>query len=180
VIVGHLGVAAALARLRPRVSLWWLLPAAIAPDLLDVGYALSGICNPFGLYSHTLPAATLLAAVLASAAFLAGRRETASFVALVVLLHLPADFITGQKLYWPGGALHGLRLYDRPLADFFLESVIVAGGWLLLRGASGIPVWARRRRSLAALLVVQATFAILHDHLTKPTACAVATVGLTR
>jgi hypothetical protein len=180
VIVGHLGVAAALARLRPRVSLWWLVPAAIAPDLLDVGYALGGICNPFGLYSHTLPAAILLAAVLAGAALLAGRRETAPFLALVVLLHLPADFITGQKLYWPGGALHGLRLYDRPLADFLFESVIVAGGWLLLRGSSDTPVWARRRGSLAALIAVQATFAVLHEHLTKPTACAVAAVDRTR
>ena len=30
-------------------SLWWLLPAAIAPDLLDIGYAAAGVCNPLGL-----------------------------------------------------------------------------------------------------------------------------------
>jgi hypothetical protein len=172
VIVGHIGVAGALARVRPRVSLWWLLPAAIAPDLLDIGYALAGVCNPYGLYSHTLPAAVLLGAAIAAAAFLAGRRETAVLVCLVVLLHLPLDYVTGRKLYWPGGEMYGLMLYDRPLLDFLVESTIAVAGWALLRGNPRTPRWARGAWSLALVIVVQAAFNAADDLASKPNACA--------
>lgn len=171
-IVGHLGVAAALARARPRVSLWWLLPAAIAPDLLDIAYAASGVCNPYGLYSHTVPAALLLAACLGGVAVLAGRRETAAFVVLIVMLHLPMDFITGRKLYWPGGEMYGLRLYDRPLADFLLETTLLCTGWALLRRGQTTPRWAASIWGVLALVALQGAVNSTHDDSRKPNACA--------
>jgi hypothetical protein len=172
VIAGHAGIAGALARARPRVSLPWLLVAAIAPDLLDIAYALAGFCNPYGLYSHTVPAAVLLGAGLAGVAVLAGRRETAVVVLLAVLLHLPMDYVTGRKLYWPGGEMYGLQLYDRPMLDFLLESAIAAAGWSLLRGRPQLPRWARSAWSLGLMLVVQAGINAAHDLTTKPNACA--------
>lgn len=174
-IVGHVGVAAAAARWRPRVSLWWLVPAAVAPDLLDVAYAAAGVCNPLGLYSHTLPAALLLGVCLAGAAVLAGQREAGAVVLLVVLLHLPLDWITGRKLFWPGGEAYGLRLYDRPVIDFVLETAMLLGGWALLRGFRGVPRWSRLAWPVAALVLVQGGMNVRHaftDRSLKPNACA--------
>ncbi len=171
-IIGHFALAAAVVHARPRASLWWLLPASIAPDLLDIGYAFCGICNPYGLYSHTLPAAILLGSVLAGAAVLAGRRETAAMILLVVLLHLPLDYVTGRKLFWPGGQMYGLQLYDWPLWDFLLESSLLAGGWALLRRGGRGPKWATSVWSLAALVVLQGGVDGLHNRAKKPNSCA--------
>lgn len=171
-IVGHFGLAAAVARVRPRGSLWWILPASIAPDLLDIGYAFTGICNPSGLYSHTVPAALLLGTTLAGIAVLSGRRETAVLILLVVLLHLPMDYVTGRKLFWPGGELHGLLLYDWPLRDFLLESALLAAGWAVLRGGGRGPRWATSVWSLVALLVLQGSVDGLRDWAKKPNSCA--------
>lgn len=171
-IAGHLGVAAALGAMRPRASLWWLLPAAIAPDLLDIAYALAGVCNPYGLYSHTVPAALLLGACLAGAAVLAGRRETAPLVLLAVLLHLPPDLLTGRKLYWPGGEMYGLMLYDHALVDFLMETAIVSAGWALLRRQPAAPRWATSVRTLVALVLLQGAADALRGGPLKPNACA--------
>ncbi|MDB4880611.1 MAG: hypothetical protein JWL60_2057 [Gemmatimonadetes bacterium] len=169
-ISGHFGVAAVLLRARPRLSPWWLAPAAVAPDLLDIAYALAGVCNPSGLYSHTVPAALLLGACIAGAAVLAGRRETAAASLALVLLHLPLDYVTGRKLLWPGGELHGLRLYDREMANFALEATLLIGGWLLVRGVTGLPRWAAAPWLLVPLLLVQGLSALREDGI-KPTAC---------
>lgn len=172
-IVGHLGVAAALARWRPRASPWWLIPAAIAPDLLDLAYAVVGFCNPYGLYSHTVPAALLLGAGIAGAAVLSGRRETAALVLLAVLLHLPFDYPTGRKLLWPGGELHGLMLYDHPLTDFAMETLLVVGGWALVRRDRRLPRWVTSAWAVAAAVVLQGAVDILRMPL-KPNACRAA------
>ena len=170
-ITGHLGVAAAARGRWPVVSLYWLLPAAIAPDLLDVGYALIGVCSPYGLYSHTVPAAALTAAVLGGAAFLAtGSRATGLVIAGVVLAHLPLDLVTGHKIYWPGGPLLGLSWYDRPVLDFLVEVPIVAGGWWLLRKSRRGPRWAAMGAAIVALVAGQGAFDLLHRKL-KPSAC---------
>jgi hypothetical protein len=169
VIVGHLAVVAAVHRWRPRVSLWWLVPAAFAPDLVDVGFALTGHCNPYGLYSHTIPAALLAGACVAGAAFLLGRREAAALMLLLVLLHLPPDLVTGRKLYWPGGELHGLAMYRRPMLDFVVESVAAIAGWSLLRRETTTPRWAASVWTLLAFLLVQG--AIDGLSVMKPSAC---------
>ena len=170
-IVGHLGVAAAVAAARPRISPWWVIPAAIAPDLLDVAYALGGFCNPYGLYSHTVPAALLLGAVLGGAAVLTGRRETGAAVLLLVLLHLPPDLLTGRKLYWPGGELHGLQLYQRPLLDFGAEALLLVAGWALLRRRSAWPRWMTGAWMLAGLLVLQGGVDAFVTSSLKPSGC---------
>lgn len=169
-IVGHVAVAAAVHRWRPRVSLWWLVPAAVAPDVIDLAWALAGGCNPYGLYSHTVPAATLLAACIAGVAVLAGRREAAALMFLVVLLHLPLDLVTGRKLYWPGGELHGLGLYRYPLSDFLMESVLAVAGWALLRRDATTPRWAASLPALLAFVLLQGVVDTVGAM--KPTGCA--------
>jgi hypothetical protein len=175
VITGHLGVAAVIRRGWPGASLFWLLPASLAPDLLDVAFAFAGFCNPYGLYSHTIPAAALQAAVLGGAALLiTGSRTTALATATVVLAHLPADVITGYKLFWPGGPLMGLDLYARPLLDFLLEVPIALGGWWLLRRTPppGAPRWATSALAAVALVLIQGVLdSAVIKGLDKPSAC---------
>jgi hypothetical protein len=171
VITGHLGVAAAARGRWPVVPLFWLLGASIAPDLLDVAYAVLGICSPYGLYSHTIPAAALIAVVLGGIAFLStGSRAAGLLVAGVVLAHLPLDFITGHKIYWPGGPLLGLQWYDRPLLDFLAELPFVLGGWWLLRRTHRGPRWAVVGAAAVGLVLAQATFDLVQRGL-KPSAC---------
>jgi hypothetical protein len=153
------------------VPLLWLLPAAIAPDLLDFAYALAGVCSPYGLYSHTIPAAALTAAVLGGGAFLAtGSRAAGLVTAAVVLAHLPLDLVTGRKIYWPGGPLLGLALYQRPLLDFLAEVPIALGGWWMLRRSGRGPRWAAVGAAALGLVVVQAVFDGLNAGL-KPSGC---------
>lgn len=170
-ITGHLGVAAAARGQWPVVSFLWLLPVSIAPDLLEVAYALSGICSPYGLYSHTVPAAALTGAVLGGVAFLAtGSRAAGVLTAGVVLAHLPLDFVTGQKLFWPGGPLMGLHLYERPLLDFLVEVPVVLGGWWLLRRNGRGPRWATMGAAALGLVILQGTFDVVQRSI-KPTGC---------
>lgn len=178
-IIGHWGIAVTARWARPHVSLLWLLVAAIAPDLVDVGLALAGVCNPFGLYTHTIPAALLIGACLAGAAVLAGRRETAALVLLVVMLHLPLDYLTGRKLYWPGGELYGLLLYERPLVDFLMETAVLLVGWMLLRRTASShsvpapPRWATRAAGVALLILLQGAVDLAGSQV-KPNACSAA------
>jgi hypothetical protein len=179
VIVGHLALAAMVRRAWPRASLLWLLPASVAPDLLDVCMAVGGVCNPYGLYSHTVPAVVLLAAVVGGAAYLVIARTGAHPNALpttlgcilVIVLHPLLDFPTGRKLLWPGGALVGLGLYQQPVADFVMESGLVTVGWLLLRRARATPRWASAPAALCALVLLQGAGNFGLRGL-KPSACA--------
>ncbi|HET9798990.1 MAG TPA: metal-dependent hydrolase [Gemmatimonadaceae bacterium] len=173
-ITGHLGIAGAAQAGRRDSSLLWLLGASMAPDVVDGLFYLARTCNPNGLYSHTLPAAALLAVVTGAIAYVATKqRATGALCALLVLAHLPPDFITGHKLFWPGGEIMGLRLYDHPIADFALESALVVTGWWLLRRRGGAPRWATGRAALVAVLVLQIAVegagAVLGG--VKPSAC---------
>jgi hypothetical protein len=157
-------------------SLLWLLGASMAPDVVDGLCYLARACNPNGLYSHTLPAAALLAVVTGVIAYVATKqRATGALCALLVLAHLPPDFITGHKLFWPGGEIMGLRLYDHPIADFALESALVGTGWGLLRRRGGAPRWATGRAALVGALALQiaveAAGAILGG--VKPSRCGI-------
>jgi hypothetical protein len=174
VIVGHVGVAAATRSVWQRASLPWLLVGCALPDLVDVGFALAGVCNPYGLYSHTVHAAALQAAVLGGAALLVtGSRPTALASALMVLLHLPPDLITGYKIFWPGGPMMGLYVYEHPLLDFLIEAPILIVGWWLLRRTGGAPRWATSVLVLGALLAGQGALDILtRNGGAKPSACS--------
>lgn len=174
-IAGHLGIAGAVYSGRRNSSLLWLLGASMAPDVVDALFVAAKICNPYGLYSHTFHAAALIAAVTGGMAFLAtGQRSTGLLAALLVLAHLPPDYITGLKLFWPGGELLGLRLYNHPVADFALEALIAAGGWWLVRSREWAPRWATGWLALAALLALQGTLDIVGARRggLKPSACA--------
>ena len=175
-IAGHLGIAGAAYSARRDSSLVWLLGASMAPDVVDALFVVAGSCNPYGLYSHTLPAVALIAAVTGAIAYFAtDQRATGVLAAVLVLAHLPLDFVTGHKLFWPGGSLHGLRLYERPLADFALEALIATGGWWLVRSRrrTETPRWATGWLALAALLLLQGTLDVAgaRGGGTKPTAC---------
>ena len=172
-ITGHLGLAAAARGRWPVVPLPLLLLAALAPDLLDVGYAVAGICSPYGLYSHTIPIVVLTAAVLGGITFLAaGSRAAGLLVAGIVLAHLPLDFVTGRKIYWPGGPLLGLQLYEYPLLDFLVEVPVALGGWWLLRRGGRGPRWATVGAVALALVVLQGAFALQPPGRNqKPNAC---------
>ena len=78
-IAGHLGIAGAAYAARRDSSLPWLLVAAMAPDGVDALYVVAGICNPHGLYSHTLPAAVLIAALTGAVAYFATDRRVELF-----------------------------------------------------------------------------------------------------
>lgn len=174
-ITGHLGIAGAAHASRRDSSLLWLLGAAMAPDLVDALFVVARSCNPHGLYSHTLPAAALLAVVVGSVAYyFTGQRATGLLAALLVLAHLPPDYITGRKLFWPGGELMGLRLYDHPIPDFVVEYALVCLGWWLLRRRPWAPRWATGRAALLGLLVVQVSIETVGAMRggVKPSSCA--------
>src|SRR5581483_835646 len=98
VITGHLALAYAARALRKHASLFVLLTASIAPDLLDLAYAAARFCSPAGLYSHSLPALAVLAPATALIAWAVTRRlDVALAAAALVLLHTAADLITGYK-----------------------------------------------------------------------------------
>jgi hypothetical protein len=170
-ITAHFGVAAVVRRRWPGASLFPLLAASVAPDAVDLAFKAVGVCNPNGLYSHTLPAAALLAAVLGAASYAATRsRTTALASAALVFAHLPLDLVTGYKLYWPGGRLLGLRLYRYPALDFLVEVPLIVGGWWLLRREGSAPRWATSVASIVALVALQA--AVDAAWVSKPNACA--------
>jgi hypothetical protein len=175
VITGHLGIAGAAYSARRDSSLVWLLGASMAPDIVDALFVVARICNPSGLYSHTLPAAVLIAAVPGAIAFFAtDQRVTGVLAMMLVLAHLPPDYVTGRKLFWPGGELQGLGLYEYPLADFVLEGLIALGGWWLVRSRRPAARWATGWLALAALLLEQGVLVVAgaRGGGTKPTACA--------
>lgn len=155
-VTGHLGIAMAARRRWPAIPIGLLLAASAFPDLVDLVKAIAGVHVAHGLYSHTLPAVAVQAAALGvlSAAWL--RSGVAGVVvALVVALHLPADYVTGDKLLWENGPMVGLDLYDRPLIDLALEALLVSACWALLRRSADAPRWARSPALLGLLLAVQ-------------------------
>ncbi|MDB4893638.1 MAG: hypothetical protein JWL61_5493 [Gemmatimonadetes bacterium] len=182
-ITGHLGIAAAARSFsrEPMGSILFvaLLLAAIVPDAVDALYWVIDICSPYGLYSHTTYAVALEAAIIGGLAFLATRSRgvTLTFV-LVVLLHSPADYFTGRKLFVPGGEMLGLRMYERPIVDWMLEVPLVIAGWWLLRRSGRSPRWAASVWAIVALVLLQATldaFVIGRGRSLKPNGCPVVT-----
>lgn len=172
-IVGHVGIAAAAKSAWRRTSFPWLLVGCAAPDLVDVGFAIARVCNPYGLYSHTVPAAALLAAVIGGTAFLTtDSRATGLATALMVLLHLPPDLITGHKIFWPGGPMLGLNVYEHPQLDFLIEVPILIIGWWLLRRSRSAPRWATSMLVLVVLVAGQGALDLLAGEGVKPSACS--------
>ncbi len=156
-----------------------LLLASLTPDVVDAVYWAVGFCSPYGLYSHTVHAVVLEAAVVGGIALLAtGSRTVALTFAIVVLLHMPADYFTGRKLFTPGGEIFGLRLYERPVVDWVLEVSIAMGGWWLLRRGGRAPRWAVSIRALVLVVLLQTTLDAMARpgrRGFKPNACPIVT-----
>ena len=159
--VGHLGFALLAKYSRRATPLLWLVPCAYAPDVVEVALGLIGFRDRAEDWSHTIPAALVLAlgALLATRRFVRDAGWKGGLIAaLAVLSHLPADWVTGHKPLWPGGPGFGLGLYDRPRWDFAIELSFVGAVLLLdrvLRGRDGWPV-TRLAVLLALLTAIQA------------------------
>lgn len=146
----------------PRIPIVALALASVAPDFVDLALAALRICAPAGVYSHSLIPALLIATAWATVIGLWQRSAvTGAVIAAVVLLHLPADFITGLKVFWPGGPIIGLNIYSHPFVDFALEASIAFAGWRYLRARGPAPAWVMRWTGIAALLALQATMDVV-------------------
>lgn len=136
-IVGHAAVALAAKARWPRLPIALLLVATFFADVADA--CLFWTVHPAdkALWSHALvvlaPAAVVLAVVYGFA-----RRDHAGgwILATVLMSHWVLDVITGAKLTWPGGPVVGLGLYDFPIAEFVVESALVAAAWYYVRRRS--------------------------------------------
>jgi hypothetical protein len=118
--------------LRPSIGLLVLLVASYGPDWVDAGLCVAGLYNPDGVLSHSIPAVAALA-LLGFALYGIRTHDwtAAALIAAVLVSHMLLDWITGNKPTWPGGTMIGLRLYERPVVDFFLEGTLIAVGAVL-------------------------------------------------
>jgi hypothetical protein len=157
-IIGHLGVAFATRARWPRLSVWWLLLATMAPDLLRAALIAGGSSRwDATRYSHLLPWSVLLAVALGLVAFALTRsREGAMVTLIVVLSHIVLDALSGQKAIWEGSP-PGLNLQRYNQLEFVIEAALAWWGWRLLR-RSAAPTWLAWRSVLAALLLFEAGF----------------------
>ena len=132
---GHAAVALAIKTRAPRVPMWVLVAAAFGPDWVELFLGLLKGRSTGEVYSHFIPGVLLGACVAALCYEIAFRRRGGRWVAIAWLLHWPADFLTAHKpLIDPGARVIGLDLYNLPIADFAIESVlVVACAWLYAR-----------------------------------------------
>lgn len=163
--VGHVGAALAAKRVRAGIALWVLLIATYTPDWVDTGLCIAGRYNPDGVLSHSIPAVMLFALVgfFVYAGFT--RDRTGAFaVAAVIISHMILDWVTGYKPTWPGGSMIGLKLYERPVLDFFAEGVVIFLGALLY--VRTLPPrkngWTNFATMAGVLLVLQLSIDVAH------------------
>ena len=146
--VGHAALALLAKAKRPRVPIAVLVPVAFAPDWIEWIAAAFGYHN--SIISHSLVSVGIGSTVFALAYWLATRAAAdAAAVWLTYVSHWPADFITWVKPTWPGGPMVGLRLYQHPIWDVLLETVLVIVAWMAYRGSLEPEV---QRRSITALI----------------------------
>ena len=151
--VGHFGIAQLGKAARREIPFVWLLVAAYLPDLVRV--PLTSLGTRQELLSHSIPAVTILALAIAALWQLrGGNLVAAAFIALVCLLHWPADFFTGCKPTTFDGPWLGLISYRRPVSDLLVEGALLLGGWLAAR-RSGFAI---SRMWLVLGFVVQLAF----------------------
>lgn len=151
---GHVGIALAGKGYRQTIPLWLLIFASQLPDWADAAACASGVSSPpVEMLSHSIPAVAALAAGLSLLYYAAQRdTESAGLVALIVVSHMLADYMTGQKPTWPGGPFIGLQLYHRPAIDFIVESVVIFAGWTVYRRS--LPSERRQSNPVMLILIV--------------------------
>ncbi len=155
---GHVGIALGAHGFRRTVPLWLLVLASQLPDWTDAGFCLAGMRPSVpGMYSHSLPAIAILAAIAAVVTYSMQRDTTAILlVAAIVVSHVLGDYLTGIKPTWTGGPTVGLLLYRSPAIDFILEAAVVTAGWMIYRRS--LPE--NRRSSLPAIGILGALLAL--------------------
>ena len=155
-VIGHLGVALGARALKRDAPLSWLVAASFAPDIVDLAVPAIETCHAPGFHSHSLPAVALLATLIALLArWQLKSWRLAGVMAALTVLHVVADYITGDKVLWFGGPIVGLDLYDWPWADLVVESCVIGTGWWMFRRAEGRLRWLRSWIALATLLSIQ-------------------------
>lgn len=165
---GHAAIALYTKARRPRLALPLLVVVAYAPDWIEWLIDASGASYPTSsLYSHSIPSVLLGSSVVAAVSLLLGvERADALALWLLYVSHWVADFFTGMKPTWPGGPLIGMHLYDRPLVDFVMETLVVAAAWIAYRRS--LPPTPRRGVAVlipAGLLVFQVGFLVIMQRL---------------
>jgi hypothetical protein len=154
VYAGHAGVALALKARQPNVVVAPLMLACYGPDWLETAIRVLSLPVDAVFYSHSIPAVAvgaLIAGVLYRLAFGARAGAGARAVALGWLLHWPADYLTGIKPLLAADQMVGIRLYEHPWADLLLESVVLAGAFLVFRRVFGTS--SPRRRIIVTMIV---------------------------
>jgi membrane-bound metal-dependent hydrolase YbcI (DUF457 family) len=163
--IGHVGVALAAKRVRPRIGLLALLVSTYVPDWVDGGLCVAGVYSADGVLSHSIPAVLVFALVGFTLYALKTRDWAgAAVVAAVIVSHMLLDWITGYKSTWPGGPMIGLRLYERPILDFIVEGFVIVIG-AVVYGRTLPPrkrPWIDVAIMLGALLVIQLGIDVAH------------------
>lgn len=166
---GHAALATLAKGRRPRIPIALLVPVAFAPDWIEwIGDALGHYDKAL---SHSLVSVGIGASLVAILYWIVTREPgDASVVWLTYVSHWAVDFITGLKPTWPGGPTVGLMLYDHPLADFPLETVLIVLCWIVYRRS--LPAESRRRAIVwlvpLGLIGMQIVFEALSDPRLRP------------
>jgi len=131
-LAGHLGIAQFGKGARRELPMALLVVAAYLPDL--VRFPLSLAIDRYEIWSHSIVTVAAMGLVLGILWLLRGGNWVAAAVlAIVCLLHWPADFFTGCKPTTFGGPWLGLISYRRPVNDLLVEGALLVGGWLFAR-----------------------------------------------
>jgi hypothetical protein len=137
-LVGHFGIAQFGKGARRELPLLLLLVSAYLPDIAR--FALAPLTGRNEALSHSIPVVAAMA--LAMAMFWlarGGRPAAAGILALVCLLHWPADVFTGCKPTTFDGPWLGFVSYRRPVNDLVVEGALLLGGWFYAR-RRGVPI----------------------------------------
>lgn len=157
--VGHLGLAYLTRGMRRDAPLLLLVASAYLPDL--VRFALQPFSSSSEMLSHSIPAVAFWALAIGAAwAIRGGSRLGMLAVAVVCLLHWPADVFTGCKPTLTDGPWVGFFSYRWPLRDLLVELSLVWGGWLVCRRRIGGTSWAYRWWVPATASVLQLAFLV--------------------
>jgi membrane-bound metal-dependent hydrolase YbcI (DUF457 family) len=133
VYVGHVGAALGGKRLAPAAAMGALVFAAYLPDWVDAALCVTGRYHDAQMYSHSIPAALVLAFLAAATQFRRADPRAALVIAAVVVSHILLDYLTGIKPTWPGGPVIGLQIYRYPALDLVTETSVIVAGWMFYR-----------------------------------------------
>lgn len=129
---GHVAFALGARGLRRDMPLWLLVLAAQGADWFELMGGQFGSKEHSEVWSHAFPG-FLVAGGMTAALTWAWRRRVGDALTILLLYisHPIADYITGFKPFWRGGARVGLLLIERPGVDFAIQGSLCVLGWAL-------------------------------------------------